>query len=147
MSAEQSGENIVENFREPGRVVEQSCHRTEQVSEKVTGSGLRGDVQNNSAEINLQAENIERQRAEVEEQPTCSRCFRAFIAPHLEDSGGVPRAAKRIVGGFCYLLADSAAQPRVAQHLVVALLSVRAKLSGRDAVAFGEISREMTGIV
>ncbi len=61
-------ENLVQQPGQTTRAVEQARDRAEQIAEQVAGAGLGGDVQDDATEIDLQAEQIERDRSDVEVQ-------------------------------------------------------------------------------
>ena len=59
-------ENLIEQLRQPRRVVEQIGYGAEQVAEEIARARNGGDVEDDAAQVDVQAEQVEVERPEIE---------------------------------------------------------------------------------
>jgi len=66
-------EQVVQEFREPARIIEKSRDRAKQVAEQIAGARLCRHVEDDPAQIHLQPEDIERKRTKIEMENVARR--------------------------------------------------------------------------
>ena len=67
-TALQQRQDLVQHLRQTARIIEKVCNRAEEIAEQVAGARLGGDVEDDAAQVDLQAENVQRDRPDVEMQ-------------------------------------------------------------------------------